>query len=132
MFFAQNEYGHQAMRAAFDNLPIEAARRAKSTARFLGITESTLNRYLSGKSDPPRAVVYALWHESELGRAVTSAHSEHSAHLWRTLAKSQESSMDKLKARIDALTAENDQLKRDQATRRPAPAANESFFERYR
>ena len=71
------------MRAAFDNLPIEAARRAKSTARFFGITESTLTRYLSGKSDPPRAVVYALWHESEFGRAVTSAHSEHSAHLWR-------------------------------------------------
>lgn len=132
MFFAQNCYGSQMLAEAFDRLPIPTEKRLKVTAKFLDVTERTLNDYITGKRNPPHAVAYALWHESDLGRAVTSAHSERSAYLWRSLAKSQESSIDKLKSRIDTLTAEIDQLKRDQQRSRPAPAANESFFERYR
>lgn len=127
MFFAQNEYGVEALRAAFDHLSIDPARRLKVTARFLGLAESTLTGYLSGKSDPPRAVVYALWHESDLGRAVTSAHSEQGAHLWRSLAKSQGETMSALRARIDTLTAEIDALKQARPAA-PTMAANESFF----
>lgn len=132
MFFAQNEYGAQALRAAFDQLPIESNRRLKVTAKFLGIAESTLTAYLAGKSDPPRAVVYAVWHESELGRAVTSAHSEQGAKLWRSLAKSQAETIETLRARIDEQAAEIGRLKLARTSPARPMAANESFFERYR
>lgn len=128
MFFAKNEYGSPALRAAFDHLPIDASQKLKATAKFLNIAESTLTAYLNGKSDPPRAVVYAIWHESHLGLSVTAAHSEHGCYLWRSLAKSQAESIATLRARIDTLTSENNELKQT----RPALAANESFFNRYR
>ena len=130
MFFAKNEYGHEALKTAFDQLPIDPARRVKLTASFLGIAESTLKNYLSGRADPPRAVCYALWHESPLGRAATSAHSEHGAALWRSLAKSKDESIKRLEATIDKLTAELDHVKRHQATPKHT-ACNDPVY-RYR
>ena len=41
----------------------------RSVSKFLGISERTLSNYLTGKSDPPRAIVYAIWHESPAGHA---------------------------------------------------------------
>lgn len=129
MFFAQNEYGLEAFRAAFENLPIESDRRIKATAKFLGIAESTLTAYLAGKSDPPRAVAYALWHESDLGRAVTSAHSERAAYLWRSLAKSQTATIATLRAQVQALTEDNAALRREAAASDgPHLSANDRFY----
>ena len=128
MFFAQNQYGVERLNRAFENLPIESSKRLQQTAKFLDVSERTLNSWLTGKTDPPRAAVYALWHESTIGREITSAHSEHAAHLWRTLAKSQAAQVKTLESKIDALHAEIDRLKA--ATLEPV-AMNEPFFKRY-
>lgn len=128
MFFALNEFGSERLKSAFESLPIDSAARLSSTARFLGVTEKTLSQWLTGKSDPPRAVVYAIWHESPIGRAATSAHSEQAAHLWRTLAKSQAAQIEKLQQKIDTLT---DTINAQNSSSHQPTAANERFFRRY-
>lgn len=128
MFFAQNEYGSARLFAAYDSLPIVRAHKLRDTAKFLGVTERTLSSWLTGKTDPPRAVVYAIWHESPAGRAATTAHSEQAAHLWRTLAKSQEQQVKRLEQKIDTLT---DAINEQKLTARAPVAANELFFRRY-
>lgn len=128
MFFASNEYGSERLRLAFDALPIDPSKRLKATADFLGVSTRTLNLWLTGKADPPRAAVYAIWHESPAGRAVTAAHSEQAAHLWRTLSKSQAAHIATLENRIDLLADEINDLK---ASSRAPVAMNEAFFKRH-
>lgn len=128
MFFAQDQYGAERLKIAFENLQIESSKRLQQTAKFFGVSERTLDSWLTGKTDPPRAVVYAIWHESTLGRAATSAHSEQAAHLWRKLAKSQENQIKALESKINALHAEIERLKAETVTR---VAMNEPFFKRY-
>jgi len=129
MFFALNEYGSASLRRSYDALAIDPARKLRQTTHYLDVSEQTLIKWLNGKSNPPRAACYALWHECDIGRAVTSAHSAHGMHLWRTLAKSQADTITTLQARIDALCDELNSAK--QATSRPIFAANEPFLKRY-
>lgn len=132
MFFAENEYGSERLKQAYETLPINRADKLKKVSKFLDVSERTLSAWLIGKSNPPRAVVYAIWHESPIGRAVTAAHSEQAAHLWRTFAKSQESHVKKMESKIDILNAEIDTLKRiNQSAERFPVAVNEPFFTRY-
>lgn len=128
MFFALNQFGSERLRRIFETLPIDSSTRLHDTAKFLDVSDRTLSSWLTGKTDPPRAAVYALWHESPLGHAVTSEHHTHAAHLWRTLAKSQAAQVKTLESKIDALHAEIDRLKA--ATLEPV-AMNEPFFKRY-
>ncbi len=127
MFFAANCYGSNMLKEAFDNIAIPSEQRLKACAKFLDVSERTLSDWLKGRKDPPRAACYALWHESTMGRAVTSAHSEQGAHYLRMLSRSQADQITKQRERIDTLTAEIDALKRGNAS---APA-NDRFFTRY-
>lgn len=88
MFFASNVYGFARLTDAYHSLPIPTAKKLAAVSKFLGITEKTLTNYLTGKSDPPRAVVYAIWHESPDGRAVTSAQTFREAQAERALTRS--------------------------------------------
>ena len=128
MFFASNCYGSHMLKEAFDQIQILESDRLKACARFLDVSERTFKDWLLGKKNPPRAACYALWHESTLGRAVTSAHSEQDAHYLRLLSRSQADQIAKQRARIDTLTDEIEALKRDTSTSAPA---NERFFNRY-
>lgn len=130
MFFALNEFGSERLRLAFDTLPIDRAHKLRKTAAFLDVSERTLSSWLTGKTCPPRAAVYAIWHESPNGREATAAHSEQAAHLWRTLSKSQTTYIDRLKADIDKITNELNELKQHHASAAPI-AANESRYSRY-
>ena len=116
------------LKEAYDHIHLPESARVKACARFLDVSERTFRDWLSGKKNPPRAVCYALWHESTLGRAVTSAHSEQGAHYLRLLSRSQAEQLAKQRARIDELSAEIDTLKRGTTTSAPA---NEQFFIRY-
>lgn len=107
MFFAKNQYGTERLKQAFDALPTAPDKRMHETAKYLAVSERTLSRWLTGKATPPRAAVYALWLESPLGLAETSAHSERAAYLWRSLAKSQEQTIVSLRL---ALAELNDEL----------------------
>jgi hypothetical protein len=115
------------LKEAIDHINLPQQARIKACAKFLDVSERTLKDWLSGKNDPPRAAVYALWHESTLGRAVTSAHSEQDAHNYRMLSRMQSDQLTKQRARIDAMADEIETLKRDAFN---APA-NERFFNRY-
>jgi len=127
MFFAANLYGSEILESVYHTLPIESSKRLKVTAKFLDVAENTLNRWINGKANPPRAVVYALWHESHVGRAVTAAHSEESARLYRRLAEGQQSEIERLRNTIATLNSELERAKLDSA----APhAMNEPFYKR--
>jgi len=106
MFFAQNQFGSETLRNAYESLPIPTEKRLHATAKFLGVTDHTLKSWLAGKTPPPRAVVYAIWHESPIGHAVTSEHCEDGARLFRALARSQQQTIETMKATIQTLSTE--------------------------
>lgn len=130
MFFAQNCYGSQMLAEAFDRLPIPTEKRLKVTAKFLDVTERTLNDYITGKRNPPRALVYAIWHESPLGHEVTSLHACEETAIYRRLSNSLTDQVNRQQATIDKITAELADLKRTSA--RPGPVAMNDPVYRYR
>ena len=120
MFFAQNVYGVARLQDAYDSLPIPADKKLRSVSKFLGISERTLSNYLTGKSDPPRAVVYAIWHESPAGHAVTSEHVHRGLDAFRALSKSLQADIVKKDQALDAMALELVKLKMDQDGTIPA------------
>lgn len=120
MFFAANEYGQAVFQRVFHAIPIESTKRLRSVARFLDVTEATLKRWLSGESNPPRAAVYALWHESPYGLAVTSAHAVRGWQTFEGLSRAQASEIDRMKAHIAELARELDEAKQTAAAPMPA------------
>lgn len=105
-FFADRIRGRGDFATAFDALAIPSDRRAAAVARLFNVTPRTVRDWLSGKRDPPRAAVVALWHESRHGRAVTSAHSEYGAYLARSMADSLARDLDAARDTIAALSQE--------------------------
>lgn len=120
MFFAQNVYGVARLQDAYHALPIPADKKLRSVSKFLGISERTLSNYLTGKSDPPRAVVYAIWHESPAGHAVTSEHVNRGLDAFRALSKSLQADIVKKDQALDAMALELAKLKMDQDGTIPA------------
>lgn len=120
MFFAQNVYGVARLQDAYNSLPIPADKKLRSVSKFLGISERTLSNYLTGKSDPPRAVVYAIWHESPAGHAVTSEHVHRGLDAFRALSKSLQADIVKKDQALDAMALELAKLKMDQDGTIPA------------
>lgn len=130
MLFTATDYGPHALRRALDTLPIpgDYDKRLKTTALWLDITPATLSKWTGDFGNPPRAAVYAIWHESHEGRAAVTAHSEHGQSLWRSLSKSQESTIQHLRARVDHLSHELHRARFNSP--RPQPM-NDEFFRQY-
>ncbi len=126
LFFAANVYGSQQLGDVFDSLPIPSDRKLKVVARFLDVTENTLSRWIKGKANPPRAVVYALWHESPAGLSNTCAHSEQASVYLRRLVNSSEQEVSRLSQVISALQSELADLKIANST---PLAMNEPIFQ---
>jgi hypothetical protein len=69
LFFSEREYGHEVFIQCFDALDnIDPKQRFRKVAKWLDLSEHTLRKYYRGDLSPPRAVVYALWHESKIGQ----------------------------------------------------------------
>lgn len=126
MFFASGVGGSEQFRRIFDQFHIDSTVRRRRVAKFLGVSESTLSRWLSGYREPPLTAVRLLWHESHEGRAVTSAHSEHGALLLRQLSESLRSENNRLRRAIDTLLMELDRAKQTAATPQPS---NDPMYE---
>jgi hypothetical protein len=105
-FFADRIRGRGDFATAFDALAIPSDRRAAAVARLLDVSPRTVRDWLTGKREPPRAAVVALWHESRHGRAVTSAHSEYGAYLARSMADTLARDLDAARETIAALSQE--------------------------
>ena len=125
LFFAQDIYGSHRFSDIFNGLWIPSAKRHAQVAKFFDVSPRTLQRWLTGKSEPPRAVVYALWHESHEGRAVTASHSENGYMYERNLARCLGETIDKLRMQVTALESELDAIKRESV--RPL-AMNQPMF----
>lgn len=105
-FFAERLSGSDFFRRVFEALPLPSTTRIDDVAGFLDVSPASIRAWITGKREPPRAAVIAIWHESHLGRAVTSAHSEYGETLARNYAASCEREMERMRATIEALRLE--------------------------
>jgi hypothetical protein len=129
MFLAKSQIGSSVLSAAYDNLHIGSTTKSKVVSKFLGITEATLKKWVSGKMQPPNAVVYALWHESDYGRQATQYHSEHGMDLFRRLSECQARDIEQMRKTIEFLNAELEAAKLNSTSSIPH-AMNEPYFKR--
>jgi hypothetical protein len=77
LFFSEREYGGGVFLqcyAAMTHIPED--QRTRKLARWLDVSERTIRRWLHGSGSPPRAVVYAMWHECNIGRDYMRAHNK--------------------------------------------------------
>jgi hypothetical protein len=95
--------------------------RLKGVCKWLDVSEKTLQRWMAGTSPVPRAVCYALFHESKYGRGLA----ETTAYNDRALLLSQ---IDLLQMRIRALEADNDALRNAADAAAPYLAVNDANY----
>lgn len=126
MFHASRVAGSSDFATFFDSLPIPSDRRLRAVARFLDVSESSVKLWLSGKRNPPRAAVIALWHESRFGLSVTSSHAAYGETLARGYADAMKAENSRLSAHIAALSAELARVKLSSGV--PAVAMNDPMF----
>lgn len=128
-FHAERQTGPALFAHYFNALHIPQATRHRDTARFLGITEQTLRRYLSGQACPPPSCVAALWHESDIGRATLDEHAHRGMLYARGEARAAHEQAKRLRARVTQLEGEIDQIRAAYASDRPRlVAANASVY----
>lgn len=68
-FASWRHYGSAEFLRAYNALQIPIADRPGALARWLDVSPRTVADWISGRHCPPRATVYALWLESDDGRA---------------------------------------------------------------
>ena len=123
-FHAEGQQGSALFATFFASLPIPSTQRHAATAKFFGVSERTLFRWLSGDTEPPRAAVAALWHESPFGRAVMDEHA-HRGHMYeRGAAAALRAEVSTLRAYVARLEAELAEAARNQR----GQAANAGSF----
>jgi hypothetical protein len=114
----------------YDALNCPRHERVRVTSQFLGITEQTMRRYLSGKAEPPAPFVRLLWHESHFGRETLDSHTHFGMVTLRGLTASLEQRNAKLLGRIAQLETEIADMKTAMTENRPRLVAmNSSFYQ---
>lgn len=114
----------------YDALNCPRHERVRVTSKFLGITEQTLRRYLSGKAEPPAPFVRLLWHESHFGRETLDNHTHYGMVLERAVAESYKALNKQLRDRIAQLETEMLEIKSAISENRPRLVPmNDSFFQ---
>lgn len=128
-FHAQGQTGSALFAHYFDSLHIPQAKRHRDTSQFLGITEQTLRRYLSGHACPPPACVATLWHESDFGRATLDEHAHRGMLYARGEAQAMREQNERLRARVSQLEREIEENREAYAAGRPRlVSANASIY----
>lgn len=110
-FFSTDHYGANDFATFYAAIPAMSRDKPKEVCSLLDIKPDTLTRYLSGKSNPPKAMVRLLFHECHYGRSATDAHSHQGHVLALRQGQCLQKEVDQLKATIAALELENDTLK---------------------
>ena len=111
-FYSDGLQGGNDFATFYTAICINSLSKVKSICKLLDINPATLKRYLSGKSNPPKALVRLLFHESHFGRSATDTHAHEGHILAMRQLRSLQSELEKLKADFLALELENDALKR--------------------
>lgn len=115
LFFAENRYGCTDFATFFEAIELPRSQKLAAVSKFLDVTPSTINAWLTHKRTPPRAAVIALFHECPYGLSATSSHSEHAALLQRGVNNSLRAENDKLRLAIHTLQDELTTVKRNSA-----------------
>ena len=125
-FFSLGHYGPQDFALFYEAISLLSVDKIKAVCSLLDIAPATLARYLSGKTNPPKAYVRLLFHECFYGRSATDAHAHQGHVLALRHAQNLQAENDKLLSIIKALELENDELKR--ADHAANQAANSSRY----
>lgn len=113
-FFSTPHFGPGDFATFFASIPIMSTGKTKAVSSLLDIKPETLNRYLSGKSEPPKAMVRLLFHECHFGRSATDTHTHNGHILAMRQVQGLQDQITQLKATLAALESENDRLKQGQ------------------
>lgn len=110
-FFSIDHFGCGDFATFYEAANFSTAQKPHAICRLLDIKPDTLNRYLSGNSNPPKAMVRLLFHECHFGRSATDSHA-HAGHMHALhLAQSLKSENERLKSLVLDLERENQELK---------------------
>lgn len=126
-FFSSGHYGTNDFATFFEAIPISQTKKAAAVCALLDIEPDTLKRYLSGKTNPPKAMVRLLFHECHYGRSATDTHSHQGHVLAIRQAQGLQAEIDRLRLSVTALELEADELKRANDNQRLF-AANSSRY----
>ena len=110
-FFSSGHYGSNDFSTFYEAIPAPSINKASAVCGLLDIAPTTLTKYLTGKANPPKAMVRLLFHECHYGRQATDSHS-HNGHIYALkVSQSLQSEVDRLKSTLQALELENQRLK---------------------
>lgn len=112
LFFAENLFGSADFATFFEAIELPRSQKLAAVSKFLDVTPSTINAWLTHKRTPPRAAVIALFHECPYGLSATSSHSEQAVLLQRGVNNSLRSENEKLRAAIQTMQTELATIKR--------------------
>jgi hypothetical protein len=110
-FFSERHYGAQDFATFYEAIPVDSAQKPRAVCSLLDVTPDTLKRYLSGKSNPPKALVRLLFHECPFGRSATDTHSHNGHVLAVRQLQCVQAELDRLRGVLASLEIENGQLK---------------------
>ena len=105
-FASWRHYGNAEFLRAYNALPIPIADRPGVLARWLDVSPRTVADWISGRHCPPRATVYALWLESDDGRAYLATDLANECRLLTSLVDSLNDASARKDGAIAALRAE--------------------------
>ena len=110
-FYSMGHYGPNDFATFYESLPLMSTLKAAAVCKLLDIKPDTLVKYLTGKSNPPKAMVRLLFHESHFGRQATDTHT-HNGFLYK-LRENQNLlfEVQMLKKTLAAVELENQELK---------------------
>ena len=112
-FFSTSHYGGNDFATFYEAITTMQESKPAAVCGLLDIKPATLTNYLTGKANPPKAMVRLLFHECHYGRLATDSHS-HNGHIYALkLSQSLQSEIERLKITLQALELENQRLKDD-------------------
>lgn len=110
-FFSEGHYGAQDFATFYEAIPVNSAQKSRAVCSLLDVTPHTLKRYLSGKSNPPKAMVRLLFHECHYGRSATDSHTHNGHVLAMRQVKGLQLDLEKMRCVLASLEVENGELK---------------------
>ena len=126
IFFSTEHCGSNDFVTFYEAVRTHGTDKPTAVCKLLDIQKDTLQRYLTGKSDPPKAMVRLLFHETHFARQATDAHAHNGFVYQLRLTQSLNAEVERLKSTLAALEVENQELK--QSNDQQIYAANSSRY----
>ena len=106
VFTSDGQWGNHSFLRAYHSLCVPRLSRPGALARWLDVSERTVADWISGRRCPPRAVVYAVWLESDHGREAMHTQLFNEARTHAAHARALQDYVARLACTVEALRAE--------------------------